>query len=425
MARCYTRVLMLAGMLPYARDMGQKIGIMSDVDALRANGATTTLLAYDVGHSPADSLQSSHACVVIPTKAGGRLTRFVRAIPTSLPGAAERYYSVEARAIIRASVQRIRPSMIVIQSPTLAAWIPMFRELVPDAVIVARADNVVADIARQELAAAPLLLKPFYALENAKWQCLERLFIRASDRVSAITEPDRVLLRAIYGRRDAVCLPVAISIGKYFGIKITEGSEDIFISIGSLDLKKAHGLRIFLREIWPRLKSIKPTLRLILAGRVSAKVPIDVAGVEYVGYIDDDAGLYAKGRFALNAQVLGGGIKLKSLNSMAAGRTLVATNEGVRGMNVEHGTHYWNLETLSASNALSTLFESTRLNADIARAGREWVSEHHSPRRVAEIAGRLLAEALGTQPSGRKGDSGEQVGPVPVRFTQSGKWPWD
>ena len=38
MARCYTRVLMLAGMLPYARDMGQKIGVMSDIDALRANG---------------------------------------------------------------------------------------------------------------------------------------------------------------------------------------------------------------------------------------------------------------------------------------------------------------------------------------------------------------------------------------------------
>ena len=166
MARCYTRVLMLAGMLPYARDMGQKIGVMSDIDALPANGATTTLLAYDVGHSPADSLQSSCACVVIPTKAGGRLTRFVRAIPTSLPGAAERYYSVEARAIIRASVQRIRPPMIVIQSPTLAAWIPMLRELVPDAVIVARADNVVADIARQELAAAPFRLNHFTPLRT-------------------------------------------------------------------------------------------------------------------------------------------------------------------------------------------------------------------------------------------------------------------
>jgi Glycosyl transferases group 1 len=413
MVRCYTPVVMLAGAIPYAKDMGLSIAIMSDIDALRANGIKTTLLAYDLGRSPADRLPPSRECVVIPAKAGGRLTRFLRAIPTSLPGAAERYYSEEARAIIRGSVQQIRPAMIVIQSPTLAAWIPMLRELVPDAIIVARSDNVIADIARKQVTAAPLSLKPFYALESVRWQSLERLLVQASDRVWAITDTDKVLLQEIYGRTDIDCLPVAVSVEKYSKIEIRKGDDTTFILIGSLDLKKAHGVRVFLRDIWPILKGIKPELRLVVSGRIATRYSIDTDGVEYIGYVDDDAALYAEGRFALNPQILGGGIKLKSLHSMAAGRTLVATNNGVQGMNVEHGTHYWNLETLSASNALNSLFESTRLNLEIARAGREWVSEHHSHSRVADIAGSLLAEALGKP--GRRAALGRVDGSRPAR----------
>ena len=413
MVLCDTDVVVLAGPIPHAKDMGEKIAVMSDIDALRANGIKTTLLAYDLGRSPADRLPSSRECVVMPAKAGGRLTRFLRAIPTSLPGAAERYYSEEARAIIQGSVQQIRPAMIVIQTPALAAWIPMLRELVPDAVIVARSHNVVADVVRKQITAASLSLKPLYTLESVRWQSLERLFVQASDRVWAITDADSVLLQQIYGRPDIICLPVSVSVEKYSSIDIRKGDETTFIFIGSIDLKKAHGVHVFLREIWPILKSIKPELRFVVAGRLSARCSLDADGVEYIGYVDDDAALYAEGRFALNPQILGGGIKLKSLHSMAAGRILVATNNGVQGMNVEHGTHYWNLEILSASNALNSLFESTRLNLEIARAGREWVNEHHSHSRVADIAGGLLAEALG-KPS-RRAALGRVEGSRPAR----------
>jgi hypothetical protein len=115
--------------------------------------------------------------------------------------------------------------------------------------------------------------------------------------------------------------------------------------------------------------------------------------VTYAGRIEDDAAAYRKGRFALNFQNTTGGVKLKTLTSLAAGRTLVSTSKGVEGLRLVAGEHYWHMRSLLSTDRLADLIGDTETNKRIGNAGREWVLQNHSRAAIAAQFGTLLGAA--------------------------------
>jgi hypothetical protein len=143
---------------------------------------------------------------------------------------------------------------------------------------------------------------------------------------------------------------------------------------------------------WPKIRAAAPQAAVNFVGELFGR-QIEAPGAIYSGPVKDDVEAYRRGRFALNFQNTTGGIKLKTLTSLAAGRTLVSTSLGVEGLRLTAGEHYWDMTSFLSEERLADVIENAESTERMGEAGREWVLKHHSRRAIATQFNRLLGAA--------------------------------
>jgi glycosyltransferase involved in cell wall biosynthesis len=135
-------------------------------------------------------------------------------------------------------------------------------------------------------------------------------------------------------------------------------------------------------EIWPRVRRDLPEARLLLVGRDPAPAvrALDGAsGIEVTGTVADVQPYLASARVGLAPLRAGGGSRLKILESLDAGRPVVATAKGAEGLEdlVEEGVEIHDDPAAFAASVVRLLS-----NPDEARrlgeAGHAAVAARHS-----------------------------------------------
>jgi hypothetical protein len=124
----------------------------------------------------------------------------------------------------------------------------------------------------------------------------------------------------------------------------------------------------------------------MLAGELKGK-PFRARNVNYAGRVESDAEMYRGARFALNFQSSPGGVKIKTITSLAAGRTLLSTREGVEGIGIESGREFFDIDGFLERDDLRGLLNDVHSTRSVAEAGRHYVSVHHSR---SVVAGQIL-----------------------------------
>lgn len=187
------------------------------------------------------------------------------------------------------------------------------------------------------------------------------------------------------------CLPVSIPLETYQSVSACGGRRNGFVHVGTLDFRRRSDLSSFLQNRWPKILQTDPDATLTLAGNLKGSA-IAAQNVVYSGRVPSDAEAYRQGRFAINFQSSTGGVKLKTLTSLAAGRTLLSTVAGVEGLPLESGKHYWNVDAFLSHRDLKAMMEDVHLTQPVADAGRQYVNEKHSRAVVAREFCRLYEE---------------------------------
>ena len=118
-----------------------------------------------------------------------------------------------------------------------------------------------------------------------------------------------------------------------------QGQKNGFVHVGTLDFRRRADLDQFLTASWPKVIQADSRATLTLAGSLHGKAR-PATNVEYAGRVSSDTDAYRGARFAVNFQSSTGGLKLKTLTSLAAGRTLISTTHGIEGLALESGRHY-------------------------------------------------------------------------------------
>ncbi|MEQ1770380.1 MAG: glycosyltransferase family 4 protein [Devosia sp.] len=137
----------------------------------------------------------------------------------------------------------------------------------------------------------------------------------------------------------------------------------------------ADGMRWFIREVWPKLTSINPAPRLLLAGR---DIPPDLhqqhgrAGIEVLGAVKDVAGAYASATLAIAPLHSGGGTRIKLMEAAAFGVPIISTPLAAAGLSFGTDSAMWLAEDAEAfaaaiADALARPAER-RLRAGLASA---------------------------------------------------------
>jgi hypothetical protein len=362
-----------------ARD-GHRLAVLSDVHALLDNRIDLGVVAFTYPGEP-DAVPALCPTVKIPAAAGGFAARFARSLFNGLPPSAERLYRGGARRLLREALKKWAPRIVIIDDTSVSGYISDVREVVPGAKVVLRSHNVMQDVRTEQLKRAQGPSRPAIALDCRRYIDLEKSAVQASDRHWAITQADACRMHQLY-QRPGQCLTVSVPFERYDSLLSDQGQCNGFVHVGSLDFRRRADLTAFLHRSWPRILQADQSASLTLAGELKGD-PIAAPNVQYAGRVHSDAELYGRSRFALNFQSSPGGVKLKTLTSLAAGRTLLSTREGVAGIDIRPGCEFFEIDQFLERTDLRAILNDIRATQSVADAGRQYVKSRHSRQAVA------------------------------------------
>jgi hypothetical protein len=151
-------------------------------------------------------------------------------------------------------------------------------------------------------------------------------YLRNYDRVLLIQPDDQVRVAAVLGER-ALCVPHPVVLPAQ---PVRPGSRVIGYGASQF-VANQHGLRWFLDAVWPQLGAARVSLEV--AGHVASMLPRPPPdGIRVRGFVPRIDDLWAGLDIAINPVRWGSGLKIKTVEALAAGLPLVTTREGARGL---------------------------------------------------------------------------------------------
>jgi glycosyltransferase involved in cell wall biosynthesis len=113
--------------------------------------------------------------------------------------------------------------------------------------------------------------------------------------------------------------------------------------LGAMDwIPNREGMRWFLEEVWPKIHNAIPRFEFYYAGRNMPQefVEMNIEGVHCVENVDSAPEFIADKKILIVPISSGGGIRVKILEAMAAGKVVITTPDGIKGIEAKAGEHY-------------------------------------------------------------------------------------
>lgn len=287
--------------------------------------------------------------------------------------------------------------LIQLESCTLAQF-----RFPPGVPIVIDEHNVEYELRRRLASGERSLLRRAYNyLEYLRYRSFEQRAWLASDGCSLTSARELPEVRRVAPR-----LPVAIVAN---GVDLdsfspSEGpvDPDTVVFNASFDYRpNADGLIFAAEEIWPLVRSRRPSARLLLIGNMPPELGRRVVGpgVEILGRVDDLQSHLSRAAVVVVPLRLGAGTRLKVVEGLAMAKAMVSTTLGCEGVPVRDGEHLLiGDDAASFAARVVELLEQPQRGEQLGRAGRLVVEQSYS----WELAGKQLEQLYGQALAGRK-----------------------
>jgi len=112
--------------------------------------------------------------------------------------------------------------------------------------------------------------------------------------------------------------------------------------IGSFDHEpNVKSLNFLFEDVLPQLVKQMPDLRVLVAGKNPPKKLVDRAPafVKFVGFVPQVEDFYRQVRIVVAPLITGGGVKIKVIEGLRSGRSVVTTSIGAEGLGVTNGVN--------------------------------------------------------------------------------------
>ncbi len=255
------------------------------------------------------------------------------------PYNAERFIQKKYADTLKSLLQRERFDIIQLEGLYLLPYIHIIRKY-SDSVVSYRAHNIEHEIWQRIVQHERNVLKKIYLNNLSKRIRNFEIFLMDSyDIILPITRRDADMLHQLGNTKACHVVPCGIEI--HDKPEFPKKQQTDLFHLGALDwTPNQEGLIWFLDTCWPAIVDKNPDATFFIAGRnapINFIKKISVKNVVYCGEVDSAEQFIKEHDIMIVPLLSGSGMRVKIIEGMLFGKTVVTTNIGAEGIPVTHG----------------------------------------------------------------------------------------
>lgn len=296
-----------------------------------------------------------------------------------------RFYSTAMEQRLVRTLQNESFDIIQLEGLYLTPYIPAIRKL-SSAKLVYRSHNIEHFIwERMAKVASNPLKKWYFSLLASRLKRYEMQAILQVDALVAISPVDLSFFQKNGFTMPALMIPVTMP--KLFPQeekpKIISGTV---FHLGSMDWRpNQEGIEWFLEEVWPLVMKKIPGMKFFLAGKRLPSRYFKYASdnVVVAGEVPSAVEFMADKQIMVVPLLSGGGMRVKIIEGMAAGKTIISTRIGAEGIGCEDKRHILLADEPSVmAKFIIQCYEVPEFANKIGEAARHFVEKNFSAETV-------------------------------------------
>ena len=253
------------------------------------------------------------------------------------------------------------------------------------AVIVLRAHNVEHKIWERIAKETKFFIKRWYINHLAKTlKEYELNALETVDGIAAITRKDAAFFRK-YCSKPIIDIPYGVYPEEFTPKSEIEGKPK-FYHIGSMNwMPNAEGIRWFIDEVLPKTVEKVPNFVYHLAGRNMPEwlKMLKDPHIDVIGEVPDAKEFVSNHDVAIVPLLSGSGIRIKIIESMAMGKTVITTRVGAEGILYDEEVNIIIAENKAKMvEAIRSINESPQIAVKIGQAARKLIEETYDNRKI-------------------------------------------
>lgn len=241
-------------------------------------------------------------------------------------------------------------------------------------------------------------------LERRAWHALGRSAFSAADSVVVFTEHDRLAVSALSGSTPIARIPLGYRLPDPPANSTGAHPPGILFVASYIHPPNTDAAVWLARDIYPLVRGRVPAASLQLVGSHPSATVRALEGPGVAVHADvPDVWPYLDAAAVVAAPIrLGGGMRVKVLEALAAGKAMVATPLALEGLELTNGEQVLVAETASTFAAcLVELLTDVERRRSLAEAARRWAEKNLDVEAQARAFEGLYATVLGSTAAAR------------------------
>ncbi|MBC7553048.1 MAG: glycosyltransferase [Taibaiella sp.] len=342
------KILILTNRIPYPLNDGGNLAMHAMIEGYYMSGWKVYLLAMNTSrHSVPDEILTGlykhiHAFEWVNINNDINKINVIKNFLFSKEAEhVERFYHQYFEDKIVDVLKNFKPHVVQVESVYLTTYMPAIKHH-SDAVKVLRMHNIEYHIWHGlGMKAKNKIKRKYYFNLTERLKTFEREAWKKYDLVLPITEKDAFHVKRLEKTPDLLVAPFSIDMSKIRGIQREE--KWVSYHIGAMDwIPNREAIRWFLSEVWPKIHNTIPKFEFYFAGRKMTTdfLEREIEGVHCMGEVENADEFIADKKILIVPVATTGGIRVKILEAMAAGKIIITSPEGIKGIEAKVGDHY-------------------------------------------------------------------------------------
>ncbi len=174
----------------------------------------------------------------------------------------------------------------------------------------------------------------------------------------------------------------SIGIGFYFKISESNTNNHTIYHIGSMEwLPNQQAMEWFHDKVWEKLKSKHPNIHFYMAGKSMPESYFKWNDKHFhvLNYVEDLEKFTADKQILVVPLLSGSGIRIKTIEAMFQGKSIVTTTIGAQGLNCINNKHMLIADNeIDFVNCISELIDNQNKRIELSANAKEYASQHFS-----------------------------------------------